>query len=170
MSELLLGCGRSRDKRLTFDGVEKEWSGLVTLDNDPAVSPDVLHDLDVLPYPFDDNTFDEIHAYEVLEHCGKQGDWRGFFAQFSELHRILTPGGLLVASVPMWNSPWAWGDPGHTRVITQGSLAFLSQKVYAQEIGKTTLTDYRHVYKADFDAVAFHDTEHTFGFILKAIK
>ena len=170
MSELLIGCGNDRRKKIRHGDIERDWTNLTTLDFDPECKPDVLHDLDVLPYPFDDNTFDEIHAYEVLEHCGKQGDWRFFFAQFSELHRILKPGGLLVASVPMWDSPWAWGDPGHTRVITQGSLAFLSQKVYAQEIGKTTLTDYRHVYKADFDAVAFHDTEHTFGFILKAIK
>ena len=29
--------------------------------------------------PFGDDAFDEIHAYEVLEHTGRQGDWRFFF-------------------------------------------------------------------------------------------
>jgi SAM-dependent methyltransferase len=170
MRELLIGCGNDRRKKVRHGDIAADWSNLTTLDIDPDAKPDVLHDLDVLPYPFDDNAFDEVHAYEVLEHCGRQGDWRGFFAQFTELHRILVPGGLLIATVPMWDSPWAWGDPGHTRVITKGTLAFLSQSAYAEEVGRTTFTDYRHVYKADFEPVACHDTEHTFGFILKAIK
>ena len=53
-----------------------------------------------LPLPFDNDTFDEIHAYEVLEHVGKQGDYIFFFAQFSDLYRILKPNGLLVAMSP----------------------------------------------------------------------
>jgi len=170
MSELLLGCGNSREKKIRHGNLSEEWNALTTLDIDPACSPDVVHDLDVLPYPFDDNAFDEIHAYEVLEHFGRQGDWRAFFAQFNELHRILKPDGLLVATVPAWDSPWAWGDPGHTRIITQGTLAFLSQEIYRTKIGNTNMTDYRGVYSADFRLLATHDTEHNFCFIIQAIK
>jgi SAM-dependent methyltransferase len=65
--------------------------------------------------PFDDNTFDEIHAYEVLEHIGKQGDWMRILREWSEWWRILKPGGHLYASSPLWSSEWAWGDPGHTQ-------------------------------------------------------
>jgi SAM-dependent methyltransferase len=169
MSELLLGCGRSRDKRLTFEGVEKEWSGLVTLDNDPAVSPDVLHDLNVLPYPFADNTFREIHAYECLEHCGTQGDWKFFFDQFYELWRMLKPDGYLCVTVPMWDSPWAWGDPGHMRVITAQSLIFLNRAEYSQ-LGRTSMTDYSEYWRGNFVVQAAQDSEHQFAFALKAIK
>ena len=118
--ELLIGCGNSREKRV-YDNiiVKPEWNELVTLDIDPMCNPDVTHDLDVLPYPFEDNTFDEIHAYEVLEHCGHQGDWIFFFQQFTELWRILKPKGVLVGSCPNWDSPWAWGDPGHRRIISR---------------------------------------------------
>jgi len=167
--ELLIGCGNSREKKVNGSWTTSDWSDLTTLDVDPETKPNVVHDLNVIPYPFADNAFDEIHAYEVLEHCGGQGDWRFFFAQFSEFWRILKPDGLFVATVPMWDSPWAWGDPGHTRVITKGSLIFLDQREYAQ-IGKTAMTDYRPWWKGSFEGFAAIEKEDTFGFILKARK
>lgn len=170
MSELLIGCGNDRRKQIRHGDIEKDWTDLVTLDIDPACGADVIHDLNVTPYPFKDGQFAEIHAYEVLEHFGRQGDWRGFFEQFGELWRILKPDGLLCATVPMWDSPWAWGDPGHVRVITPGTLHFLSQAAYEAEVGVTTFTDYRHVWRGNFECVAVNETEHRFGFILKAIK
>lgn len=169
-TELLIGCGHSRRKLIRFPEMPEEWSNLTTLDVEAGTRPDVVHDLDVLPYPFADDSFDEIHAYEVLEHCGTQGDWRYFFAQFTELHRILKPNGLFIGSCPMWDSPWAWGDPGHKRVLTKGSLLFLSQSSYEAEVGKTHMTDYRHVYKADFRIEGIQESEHSWGFVLRALK
>jgi len=168
--ELLLGCGNNREKRIRQGGRPGEWQSLTTLDIDPGVKPDIVHDLNVMPLPFADNAFDEVHAYECLEHTGTQGDWRFFFAQFEELWRILKPDGLLCVTVPMWDSPWAWGDPGHTRVIPRQSLIFLSQANYAAEVGTTSLTDYRPWFKGDFEFVTFNEGEHQFGFILKALK
>ena len=63
--ELLLGCGSSRVKKLASPD-RPDWSGLVTLDFADTHKPDVVHDIAVLPLPFPDDTFDEIHAYEVL--------------------------------------------------------------------------------------------------------
>lgn len=167
--ELLIGCGHSRHKKISGSWTSSEWHNLTTLDIDPALNPDVVHDLDVLPYPLADNTFDEIHAYEVLEHCGRQGDFRFFFAQFYEFWRILKPDGLFAATVPMWDSPWAWGDPGHTRVITKGSLIFLDQREYEQ-LGQTAMADYRAYWKGDFRGFAAIEKEDIFGFILQANK
>lgn len=169
MSELLIGCGNSRIKKLTFSAITEEWKDLTTLDIDPSTKPDVVHSLDVLPLPFEDNSFDEIHAYEVLEHTGKQGDWRFFLDQFGEFHRILKPGGYFCATVPMWDSPWAWGDPGHTRVITKGSLVFLNLEEYDQ-VGKTAMTDYRPFMKCDFVTLAVSENNDTMGFVLQARK
>lgn len=166
--ELLIGCGNRREKVMHLPGKEG-WTDLVTLDIDPNAKPDVVHDLDVLPYPFDDNQFDEIHASEVLEHCGRQGDWRFFLAQFAEFWRILKPGGVLCASCPSITSRWAWGDPGHTRVIQPESLIFLSQKEY-QQVGRTAMTDYRHVYAADLEVIHKDDDGESFRFVLRAVK
>ena len=169
MSELLIGCVNDRRKKVTWPGVPKDWTELVTLDSDESVKPDVVHDLDVLPYPFEDNQFGEIHAYEVLEHCGTQGDWKFFFAQFAELYRILKPDGYLVVTVPMWDSPWAWGDPGHKRIITRGSLVFLDRNEYGQ-LGRTAMTDYRPWLKCNFRTIASKEEADNFGFVLQAIK
>lgn len=165
--ELLIGCGHSREKKLNLPG-HKAWKELVTLDINPDTGCDVVHDLEVLPYPFADNTFDEVHAYEVLEHIGEQGDYQTFFKQFEELHRILKPGGNVVASVPYWESKWAWGDPSHKRVINEGTLSFLEQKAYA-ECGQTSRTDFRFCYKVDFEIVYLARTEDHLFFVLKAL-
>ncbi len=167
--ELLLGCGSNRDKKLVYAG-RSEWTSLVTLDMEERHKPDVVWNMEALPLPFDEDHFDEIHAYEVMEHVGKQGDWRFFFAQWSDFWRILKPGGIFVATSPHWQSPWAWGDPGHTRVITSESFVFLHQPSYAQ-VGQTPMTDYRAFYKADFDILhAVPNGKHHLEYVLQAIK
>lgn len=168
--ELLIGCGSTRDRRVRVDG-RSVWSDLTTLDYNDDHKPDVVHDLLQLPYPFGNDTFDEIHAYEVLEHTGAQGDWKWFFAQFSELWRILKPGGHLAATCPSFRSMWAWGDPSHTRVLTSGTLVFLSQEQYQRQIGKTAMSDFRFCYRADFEPVQpVIENAEQFIFTLKAIK
>lgn len=168
--ELLIGCGNRRQKAVRCSEMGEKFENVVTLDIDPNCGADMAHDLNVLPYPFADNEFDEIHCYDVLEHCGTQGDWRFFFAQFSEFYRILKPGGFFCATVPMWDSHWAWADPGHTRVITRHTLAFLSQGHYREEVGVTASSDYRSVWKGDFEGIGYQESEHQLGFILKALK
>lgn len=165
--ELLIGAGNSRVKQLANPETGEKWRGLVTLDIDPDSKPDVLWNLEHMPLPFEDETFEEIHAYEVLEHFGEQGDWRAFFRHFEEFHRILKPGGWFFATVPMWDSEWAWGDPGHTRVITPGTLQFLSQEAYENGVGTSTMTDYRNWYKADFHIAGCSESGDRLCFVLK---
>jgi SAM-dependent methyltransferase len=167
LSELLLGCGNSRAKKKTFDSFE--WADLTTIDHDPNCGADVTHELEDLPWPFEDNAFDEVHAYEVLEHLGRQGDFRSFFAHFAEIYRILKHGGHLFATCPRWDSIWAWGDPSHTRIISRASLVFLNQEQYRNQIGKTAMTDFRWLWKGDFEPVHM-DEDDGFTFVLKAHK
>lgn len=167
--ELIIGCGSSSDKRLSVDG-SATFENPTRLDINPDHNPDVVWDLNQMPYPFEDNTFDEIHAYEVLEHCGTQGDYKFFFAQFSELWRILKPDGHLLATCPSKDSVWALGDPSHTRIMQKENLVFLHQAEYEKQVGKTPMSDFRNIYKADFKPCAFQDDGETFWFILKALK
>lgn len=168
--ELLMGCGNDRRKKVTFPSIPKDWCQLVTVDWDENCNPDIVHDLNIVPYPFPDNYFDEVHAYEILEHLGQQGDYRAFFNQFSDIWRILKPNGYLVATVPCWDGQWAWGDPGHRRIINEGSLVFLSQKEYKKQVGRTAMADYRFCYEADFEILMASERGDMFGFVLQAIK
>ena len=167
--ELLIGCGSEHTKRLTVDGTT-EWSSLTTLDYNPDHKPDIVWDLMQGALPFEDNSFDELHAYEVLEHTGSQGDYKFFFKQFSDFWRVLKPGGHLLATCPSRHSPWAFGDPSHTRVLQSENLSFLSQAQYADQVGRTSMSDFRNIYKADFEPEALTEDEEKFIFILKAIK
>lgn len=169
MSELLLGCGSVR-RKLLCDGGRAEWSALTTLDINPDHKPDVVHDMNDIPLPFGDETFNEIHAYEVLEHTGTQGDYRFFFAQWSDFWRLLKPGGMFFGTVPLPNSPWAWGDPSHTRVLPAESFTFLSQAEYDRQVGVTAMSDFRWLYKADFSIEFMQPQGQVLAFALKAIK
>jgi SAM-dependent methyltransferase len=168
-SELLIGCGRDRTKRLWVNGLTT-WEGLVTLDAVADHKPDLVHDLEKLPLPFADDSFDEIHAYEVLEHTGQQGDWRFFFDQWSDFWRILKPGGLVLATTPGLQSPWLWGDPSHKRALPVECLTFLSQESYRLYVGKSEMSDFRFYYRADFATVWSDANGRSNRFIVKAIK
>jgi len=168
--ELLIGCGSRRERLFGVPGATTGWRNLTTLDYNPAHTPDVVWNLMSLPLPFESDTFDEIHAYEVLEHTGAQGDYVWFFRQWSEFWRILKPGGYFAATVPHKDSVWAWGDPSHTRVVQKEHLIFLSQQFYKDDVGVTAASDFRHIYKADFRITLVQEQKDTLAFMLKAVK
>lgn len=167
--ELLLGCGKSIKKTLYLDG-SKDFKNVTTLDINPDYNPDKVWDLTRHPLPFPDNTFDEIHIYEVLEHLAQQGDYEFFFKEFTDYHRLLKPNGLFFATVPARESVWAWGDPSHKRTFQPETLAFLSQNEYRLQVGKTAMSDFRYIYKADLEIVYSQEGKNTFSFVLKALK
>ncbi len=168
--ELLIGCGSNRTRKLTI-GDKENWTELVTLDMNGDHKPDIVWDLTKRPLPFAEGIFDEVHAYDVLEHLGQQGDYKSFFEEFSEWYRILKPGGVLAGISPKWSGQWAWGDPGHTRVISEACFVYLQQPAYTDQVGKTAMTDYRFCYKADF-APMFYDylDDTVFYYALQAVK
>jgi SAM-dependent methyltransferase len=166
--ELVLGAGRDPRKLITTSG--PAFIDPVMLDQFDYPGIDVVHDLDKHPLPFVDEEFDEIHAYEVLEHLSRQGDWRFFFAEWSEYWRILKPGGKFYGSVPALDSPWLWGDPSHTRALSIESFTFLDQGEYARQAGVTAMTDFRSVYRADFSVESAGFKDQRLFFILAAVK
>jgi hypothetical protein len=137
-----MGCGRRELPEL-------KGNEIIRLDINKDVNPDVVHDLNKHPLPFKDNEFDQIHAYDVLEHLGGQGDYKFFFSEFNEYWRILKLNGLFIASTPAENSRWSFGDPGHTRVFSMQYLTYLVRNRYKQ-CGITQMTDYRYLYKGNF--------------------
>ncbi len=187
MSELLLGCGHQRVKLAYGSDKNKEWTDLVTLDINPDCDPDIICDLNKSHWTassiistksyfftdelyFKESMFAEVHAYEVLEHLGCQGDISSFFSTFANIYRVLIPGGMLFCTCPSRHSPWLWGDPGHTRVIQPESLVFLDQGQYTSQLGITSMSDYRYYWPHDFKILSSTDDETFHRFVLQAIK
>lgn len=168
MPDLLIGCGNSRDRRMSIG--RDTWDDLITMDHDPNCGADVVHDLEITPWPFADNEFDEVHAYCVLEHLGRQGDYQSFFRDFGEIYRVLKPGGLLCGYSPALSSRWLWGDPSHGRVISPESFVFLSQKAYESQVGSTPMTDFRWLWKGNFEILYAEEKGDHFYFALVAVK
>lgn len=162
--ELLIGSGQ-RSEKLVYLPERRQWRECVTLDYNVDHRPDIVADFNY-PLPFKDETFEEIHAYEVLEHTGRQGDWKFFFNQFADIWRLLKPGGTFHATVPAWDSVWAWADPSHTRVVPLDSLVFLSQRQYREQVGRTPMSDFRFYWKRDFDILHTDTVKGTAMFVL----
>ncbi|MBC8052962.1 MAG: class I SAM-dependent methyltransferase [Sphingobacteriaceae bacterium] len=70
---------------------------------------DLVHDLNVYPWPMADNAFDEILAIDLLEHLDD------FMKAMEEAYRVMKPGGLFRIRVPYWNSWCTHADPTHRR-------------------------------------------------------
>jgi SAM-dependent methyltransferase len=94
----------------------------LNLDVAPLPGVDVVHDLERLPWPFDDNSFEEIVLINVLEHLSDT------ISVMEELHRISRPGGLIRIRVPYWNSPDAISDPTHKRFFNEHTFDFFDPR------------------------------------------
>jgi hypothetical protein len=147
----------------TFEGAE-----VVGVDFVHTHNPEVVFDLNQKPWTFArEGEFDEVHAYDLLEHLGAQGDFKTFFDDFYEIWRVLKVGGLLYALCPWWQSEWAWADPGHTRIISPYTLTYLDKKEYRNQIGRTSMTDYRGWWNGNFQYFHGEQMGDAFVFVLR---
>jgi len=108
-----LGCGRTRiPGSIGVDAVAIPGS------------VDVVHDLNVTPYPFADGFADEVHFYHVLEHLDEP------VRKLEEIHRILKPGGVLHMRVPHFSSSGAFTDITHKRPFSYFSFDVFQEGNY----------------------------------------
>ena len=92
--KLNLGCGKDlKEGYVNIDIVD--YGG------------NIIHDLNSYPYPFEENTFDEIYASHVLEHLNN------FHNAVSELYRIAKPGAIIIVYAPFFLNTKFFGEPDH---------------------------------------------------------
>ncbi len=92
---LHLGCGL------------KPIPGAVNVDMHASTRPDVVHDLNTRPWPFSDNSFEEIIASDVIEHLDD------IVATMEEIHRVGVGGAVVKLTVPHFSSANAFTDITH---------------------------------------------------------
>lgn len=101
-----LGCGN------------KLRPGAVGIDFNSRTKATIIHNLNVFPYPIENNSFDEVYLDNTLEHLASVVD------VMEEVHRITVPGGLVVVIVPYFRSTWAAVDPTHTHSFAVNSFGY----------------------------------------------
>jgi SAM-dependent methyltransferase len=96
------------DKRvLNLGSGRKPLAGAVNLDIESSTSPDVTHDLNQRPWPFADASFDEVLAFDVIEHL------TDIVGTMEEIHRVCRSGGLLRITTPHFSCANSFIDPTH---------------------------------------------------------
>ncbi len=76
-----------------------------------------VHDLDVRPWPWADNSLDFILASSVFEHLKLT-----LVESLDECWRILRPGGRVRIKVPYWRSDNSYCDPTHRWFFSLGAF------------------------------------------------
>lgn len=127
--KLDIGCGQN--KKEGFTGIDK-----IKL---PGV--DVVWDLEKFPYPFDNDSVDEIHCSHYVEHTS---DLNAFM---DEIFRIMKPGSKALIIAPYYSSIRAWQDPTHKRAISEITFMY-----YNKDFRDKNKLDHYGI-KSDFDFV-----------------
>ena len=123
--------------RLNIGCGGKPIDGWVNVDHHPLPGVDVVHDLDVFPWPFADGAADEVLASHVFEHVRYPVEF------VLECWRVLRPGGMLTVQCPHWTSENAFTDPTHVRFVTDRTFDYwcageaLNGPLGAQFLGDT---------------------------------
>lgn len=131
-SEILdIGCGPDK------------LPNAIGMDINPGSAADVIHDLDVHPWPFPDSRFSFIRAENVLEHVSD------FIGAMEEIHRVAKPDARVQIRMPFMSSVNLATDPTHRRAGTARTFEYFDPdrtKVLA-----------RYGYsKARFEMLSFH--------------
>jgi SAM-dependent methyltransferase len=99
--------------------------GSVGLDISPDTAADIVHDLDVFPYPIADDSYDQVLLQDVLEHVAEP------IRLFEELHRISRPGARILLRTPHFSSVLAYGDPTHRHYFSAIAIRSLAEPRFA---------------------------------------
>ena len=108
MKKLNIGCGEDIKK------------GYVNLDFLKQEGVDVVHDVNKFPWPFKDNTFDEVYASHVLEHIDD------LIKIMQEIHRICKKGAKIIIRGPHFSCGVSYRDPTHKRMFSYFTFEYFS--------------------------------------------
>ena len=121
--------------KLNLGAGNKKYDGFINLDKYKIFKPDILHDLEIFPYPIKDNEVNEIKLYHVLEHLGQHPET--FNNIIKEIYRICSNEAIVDIRVPHPRHNHFLADPTHVRPITTEGLQLYDKELnnYWKSIG-----------------------------------
>ena len=104
-------------RRLNLGSGNDIRAGWVNLDRSVLPGADVVHDIEQLPLPFPNESFDYVLCQDILEHVD-------YIPLLRDIWRVMRTGGTLHIRVPHFTSPHAYGDPTHKRFFSSENFGF----------------------------------------------
>jgi len=109
--QLDIGCGGNKQG--------PDWLGI---DKRPLDGVDIVHDLEVFPWPLEDESVIRAIASHVIEHINPAN---GIFLRFmDEVWRVLKPDGQFAIMLPHGYSPGQMQDPSHINSSNEATWAY----------------------------------------------
>ena len=113
-----MGCGNNK---------VPNW---INVDKFAECTPDIVGDLEVFPWPFEDNSVSEMLFNHSLEHMGATTD--AFLNMMKEIYRVCKDGATIQINVPHPRHDNFINDPTHVRIITPEVISLFSKKLNAE--------------------------------------
>ena len=112
MIKLDIGCGNHKDPG---------WGGM---DIQRLPDVDIVHDLNIHPWPLEADSVDEAKAWHIIEHIPpvcvtEKGTRRPFIEFMNECWRVLKVGGKLDIETPYGSSDGFMHDPTHCNQVDE---------------------------------------------------
>jgi SAM-dependent methyltransferase len=107
-TKLNIGCGQD---------IKEDY---VNMDFVKGGGVDVVHNLDKTPWPFKENTFEEVYASHVLEHIGD------LTKIMKEIRRVSKNGAKIVIRVPHFSCGVGYRDPTHKRLFSYFTMEYFA--------------------------------------------
>jgi SAM-dependent methyltransferase len=101
-------------------GTQKQ-EGFIGIDIAGDVA-DIIHDLDIYPWPFEDNSIDEVYCCHYLEHS------KEIMKFMNECYRIMKPEAQMMIISPYYSSVRAMQDPTHVNFISEMTFLYYNKK------------------------------------------
>jgi predicted SAM-dependent methyltransferase len=126
--KLNIGCGKDIKE------------GYINCDYINSEGVDKVFDMNKYPWPFSDNSIDEILCISILEHLDNPEK------AIKEMWRISKPNCQITIEVPHFSSWSSWGDITHKRPFNSTSLLSFSH-LKKHRISKTLLNSHKEVFE-----------------------
>lgn len=111
IKRLDLACGNNKHEG--FLGVDIALAG---------TQADIICDLEKYPWPFEDNSIEEIFCSHYIEHTSD------LIAFMNEVYRILKVGAKITIIAPYYSSVRCWQDPTHKRAISEMTFVYFTKE------------------------------------------